>query len=303
MARRAHQPQGRDRLHAHRTGIGGEQAGHIGAEVAPERARVLVSPAARGQQAAIGQHHLEADHRLRRGAAGARAMKQAVLRKRAANRGIGAGKRPPIRGADAMRRQRLMQLLPGAARFDDHVHVVGVDLDHAVHLAHVDQHAAFPLGRVAARIAHAAAARDHGEACARGNTDSIGQRLDTGGLEHHRSHFMRAEAQVLRVEFAAAVIEQNVIAPEDLLQLLNGCAVVCRVAGGLAARAIAQVVLQTRRHANLLRLIPEIVYQHDRIASFNLTSIDILCTFHAPFPRSGLLRVIFKCILPQVTFP
>ena len=112
------------------------------------------------QGAAVGEDDLQAQRGVGRRAVAARAVEQAVLRQRAADRGEAARDRPVVRRAHAVLGERLVQPLPGHARLDGHVPVARVDLADAVEPAGIDDQRGGARGRVALRVRHAAATGD-----------------------------------------------------------------------------------------------------------------------------------------------
>ena len=177
---------------------------------------MAVRPGAGRHHGPVGQHDLEAQHAFGGGPTDARTMEQAVLRKRATDRGIGTRKRPPIGRAEAERRQRLVEFLPGASGLDQHIHVVGVDLDDCVHAAHVDEDRAIARGDIAPGIGHAAAARDDG-ASGLGRACYTGRKLfERTGADNAHRRFARSPAEIGREETTIDVADQQVVRAKQL---------------------------------------------------------------------------------------
>nr|WP_292680816.1 hypothetical protein [Novosphingobium sp.] len=175
--RLAHQRQSDVRLDAQRPGIGAEQAGDIRAEAAQEMVAGI-------DHRSIGQHHLHRHHALHEGAVLPGAPEGAVLAHTPADAGLDARKRAPQRGAQAQRLKRLVQLLPAAPGLYRHGHVGLIDVQHAVHRAQVHQNRLRIVLDIAAGIAQPRAARDDGQAIARGGGDPGAQFLDRRRAQH-----------------------------------------------------------------------------------------------------------------------
>ena len=141
--------------------------------------RGFLRPRARGDDLAVAAHHLERQHVVAHGAVAHRIGAGRPGRRHAAQRGIGAG---IDRKEHALVAQMLVERLAGDAGLDHAVEVLGMDLQHLVHVAQVDADAAgrrvdLPLQR------GAGAERDHGNAVSGANPHHV---LDIGGfLRHH----------------------------------------------------------------------------------------------------------------------
>ena len=182
--------------------LGDQAKGALGADEKPGQiiARSgLARPRARADDAAIGQHHLKAQHIVAHGAVAHRRGAAGAGRGHAAQRGIGPriDRKEQARGA-----QRLVQRLAGQAGLHDHIHIGGIDLQHPVHQAEIHADTAMrrlglPLERGARAIAH------HGNAMRRAKAQDGGHLGGGFGVDddlgrHQRE--MRLGATVL-VEF------------------------------------------------------------------------------------------------------
>ena len=88
---------------------------------------------------AVGQHDFERDDVVLHGAVAHRVGAGAARRRHAAERGVGAGIDREEQAAVA---QVLVERLAGDAGLDHAVEILGVHLEHLVHVAEVDRHAA-----------------------------------------------------------------------------------------------------------------------------------------------------------------
>ena len=88
---------------------------------------------------AVGEHGVERQHVVLHGAVAHRIGARGARRRHAAERGVGAG---IDREEQALVAQLLVELLAGDAGLDHAVEVLGMDGEHAVHVAKVDRDAA-----------------------------------------------------------------------------------------------------------------------------------------------------------------
>ena len=150
--------------------------------------RGFLRPRAGRDDLAVAAHHLERQNVVAHGAVAHRIGAGGPGRGHAAERGVGAG---IDREKHALVTQMLVQRLAGDAGLDHAVEVVGVDLQHPVHVAQVDADAAgrrvdLPLQR------GAGAERDHGDAVLGADPDHV---LDIGGFLRHDHGVRRLRRQ------------------------------------------------------------------------------------------------------------
>ena len=193
----------------------------VGSELAEKGRALGVGMGADAHHYTIAEYDVETKHALAHRAVQAGPEEDGALRNRAANGRAQAGQRPPERRAHAQRRQRVEQLFPGGAALDRYPAVVDIDVEHTIEPAEVKGDRVAPLADVAARVGHAAAPGQHGQAVAAGDSHHLGHLL-RGARPGHRQRRRRFVVHVLRMEPPVLIAEQHLLRAQCRLQFGHG---------------------------------------------------------------------------------
>ena len=178
--------------------------------MAEEGRRPAARRSARAQHAAVGQHDLEAHHRVGGAAVPPAAPEQRVLRQGAAHRGAQAGEGAPERCAQAAGFERFVQGLPRAASLHPDVHILGVNLQDLTHGGHVQAEGALVGADVSPAVGHPAASGRNHEVMLRCEAHRGDQIADVGGA-NHRANRVRIAGNVLAVQCPGGVVDQQAL--------------------------------------------------------------------------------------------